>query len=115
MSGEASRIMEMVKKTVDKDTCKKLSKIKEQSELVQTAKHILINYLENEEYKLGRKLQYLKNYGNDVFFAENKYLLLDSKIKHFKAGFLKEDYIKVMNLIKSIKEEILHVQSAKLI
>lgn len=113
MKGDVDLIMKMAKKTIDKPIYDKLSKIKEESELKPAAQHALINKLENEEYLLKKKIQYMKNYGKDVFFVENKHLLLDSKIKHFKATFSKEDFIKVQNLINSIKKEIIYVQSIK--
>ena len=113
MRGEVSLIMDMAKKAIDKQVYKKLSDIKEESEMKNAAKHILISALEKEEYLLKKKIQYMKNYGKDVFFIENKHILLDSKIKHFKATFNKEDFVKVQKIINDIKKEILHVQSIK--
>ncbi|HVY01823.1 MAG TPA: hypothetical protein VHA12_03605 [Candidatus Nanoarchaeia archaeon] len=113
MRGEIKLIMGLAKKTIDKSIYQKLEHIKDESELKSAAEHALISKLENEEYLLKKKIQYMKNYGKDVFFIENKHLLLDSKIKHFKATFSKEDFIKVQNIINDIKKEILNVQSIK--
>jgi hypothetical protein len=112
MKREVRKLMKLAKKIVGGETYKKLFSIKKESELEPAVKYILVETLEKDAHNLGKKIRYMKQYGKDVFFAENKYLLLDSKIKHFEASFDEKDYFKIEKIVNDIKKEVANVKSA---
>jgi len=109
MKGDVSSLMKIAKKVVEKSTYRKLSEMPKNAELETTLKHAVVSALENKAYLLEKKISYLKNYGKDVFFAENKFIQLSGKIKHFKASFSEEDYNKTEIVLKEVVREIENV------
>jgi hypothetical protein len=109
MRGAVRKLMKIARKEVEKKVYNQLANITDEDEKEDALKHTLINSIENKAYELERKIQYLKNYGKHVFFAEGKFLMLNNKINHFKATFSKEDYEKIEKARNAVKMEIANV------
>lgn len=109
MGGDTRSIMRIAKKELTGEIYKKVDSITDRVERENSLKYILFADLENKCYLLGKKIQYLKQYKKDVFFAEVKYLFLQGKLNHFKSSFGKKDYIKIKKAMDELKEEIKNV------
>lgn len=106
MQKDLKNLLKISKKIVKKSTFKKLKKIKDKTELIETTKYSIISSLEQEQFAIEKEIKKLEGQKKDVFFIKNKALLIPSKIKHFKINFSKREFYKVFKLLNDIKKEI---------
>ena len=99
----------ILKKCLPKEEYRKLKLLREQGDFVLVARRAIINNLNSQKNFLEKEINKLAKLGKDFFFAKNKLILLPSKIEHLKANFSMDEFIKVLALIQSIKEECKNV------
>ena len=113
MNARLKNLMKMAKKIVEKSTYKKLSSIADENELKQAAEYAVMSAISQKIHILETKISHLNAYGKNVFYAENKLLLLKSKIKYLKIAFEDKELEKLEKLFDAINEEIKYVQPVK--
>lgn len=106
---ETSRLTGFAKKLIDNKRLKKIKKINDKKEKIETLKYIIKSELDMMHYGLLRKLRKKENDKKDVFSAEVKMGLLNSRIKYFIITYNKKDFKNVINLYNEIKKELNNV------
>jgi len=108
MKKEVRVLFRMARGVVKKDTLKKLKGILDGAEQEAAVKYALITALERKIKKVSMELNEIGT-TKDNFIAENKALLIPSKIKHFEVNYSKEEFYKIVSLFKEVRREMANV------
>lgn len=109
MKDKKKRLMKIAKQLLDKELMRKIDSITDEAEKIQSLEYSIIAKLEKEHLFLENKIQEFKQKGRDIFTAENKLILIPSKIKHFQVEFSEKEFEKILQLFKEIKMELKNV------
>jgi hypothetical protein len=94
-----------LKRFVDKRNYNQLKKLNE-GDFEDVARSIIINRLECELIDFENFIKF-SNYDEDqLFFINNKVMVLPSKLKYLKSFFSKENFIKTDKLFNDVWREI---------
>lgn len=107
MSSYLKEVLRIAKVYATKDAFKKLKSLKSEEEIIDSARHLVINHFEGELLSLKKEVARLEE--EKSFFAKSKLLLVPGKIMHLKADFNKKELERVLSVINSIKKEIENV------
>ena len=103
---ELKILRSIARKIVKKTSLKKLSKVRDKKDKIESIKYLIKSSIDMKYYDLCKELKETKDKKKDVFIAATKINLLSSKIKLFNATFEKEDLDKILELFKNIKKEL---------
>ena len=106
---ELKLILRIARKRLKRKDYKKIKQLEDISEVKHLMKYAVISSFEKEYYNLEKIIDDMEKKSKDVFFAKNLVMILPSKIKFLKAHFIKEEFNKVISLIKAIKKELKNV------
>jgi hypothetical protein len=106
---ETIKLINFAKKIIDKQSLKKIKKLKNKEEKISALKYRIKSELEMMHYDLKRKLSKLEREKKDVFSLDVKTGLLNSKIKYFEISLDKRDFKNILLLYKEIKKEMKNV------
>jgi hypothetical protein len=106
MANESRELISYAKKIVHNKTLKKIRKIKDDKDRINSLRYIIKSELEMMHYDLIRKLRKKESEKKDIFSLEVKIGLLNTKIRYFNITYNKKDFKNIMTLYKEIKNEM---------
>ena len=109
MDADVKIFLKFAKKNIDRKRYNAIKKLKDEEEMIQALQYVIAGKLEREMQTLEKQVKNKEKLMKDVFVAKTKLIMLQSKLKNFKASFSDEDYNKVKNLFSDIKKEIQNV------
>jgi hypothetical protein len=105
---EVKRLMKYAKKILDRRVFKKLKKVGEEDK-IGAIHYAIKSKLDHDYEELKQDEIKLKKQKKDVFFAETRLNLLNSKIKLFVATFHKKDFTNMRKMFGQIEKELRNV------
>jgi len=106
MKKEKKRIKKLNKKLLDKETRKKIKKIKCPKEFSEISRHTIISYFKNEILRIEKNIDKLEKEGKDVFFARTKLMMIPGKLQFFKINFCEKELNKLVHLFNQVEREL---------
>jgi predicted site-specific integrase-resolvase len=94
------------KKIIPKEILKKIKKIEDKHEKIDTLKHAISSNLDLKLHRIEMDLKDLNKKEVDVFVIFAKANLLKMKIKYFNTTFHKKDFEIIVKLFKEIEQEL---------
>jgi len=108
MKKEFKRVKKLTKRIIDKESHKKLKKIRSYDDKTEGLKYLISSYYKLKLLELDSKIGEIKK-GKESLVLESKFKLLPHKIKIFESSYLKRDFLTLQKLTKEIEDLIQNV------